>query len=127
MKIVSNYLSALSVAATGEAFALAIKAGLDSKIVSEVLKVSSGRNYSTEYKFPKYVLPRKFDDGFRLDLYVKDLNLLKALSGHFDIEMHIGNIVQKIYERAKDLGYGELSHTNLIRMIEEDAGVTIQY
>jgi 3-hydroxyisobutyrate dehydrogenase-like beta-hydroxyacid dehydrogenase len=125
MKIVSNYLSALSVAATAEAFALAVKAGLDSGAVSEVLKVSSGRNYSTEFKFPRYVLPRKFDDGFRLELYVKDLHLLHDVSEELGVPMPIGQTLRKVYERAKDLGYGPESHTNIVRMVEQDAGVLI--
>lgn len=125
MKLVNNYLAALSVAATGEAYSLAIKAGLDASTVSEVLKVSSGRNYATEFKFPQYVLPRKFDDGFRLELYVKDLNLLHQISKHFDINMPIGEAVRLVYQRASDLGYGPESHTNIIRMIEQDAGVII--
>jgi 3-hydroxyisobutyrate dehydrogenase len=125
VKIVSNYLSALSVAATAEAFALAVKAGLDPNAVSEVLKVSSGRNYSTEFKFPRYVLPRKFDDGFRLELYVKDLHLLRDISDELGVPMPIGQTLRKVYERAKDLGYGPESHTNIVRMIEQDAGVVI--
>lgn len=125
MKIVSNYLSALSVVATAEAYSLAVKAGLGAAAVSEVLKTSSGRNYATEFKFPRYVLPRTFDDGFRLELYVKDLHLLRDVAEELGVPMPVGQVLQQVYERAKDLGLGPESHTNIVRMIEKDAGVTI--
>ncbi len=125
MKIVSNYLAALSVVATSEAFALAVKAGLQANTVSEVLKISSGRNYSTEFKFPRYVLPRTFDDGFRLDLYVKDLNLAHEMAELFEVPMPISDTVRTIYQRAQEIGLGPQSHTNIVKMIEDDAKVLI--
>jgi len=125
MKLASNFLAALSVAASAEAFSLAVKAGLDAAAVAEVLKVSSGRNYATEFKFPRYVLPRTFDDGFRLELYVKDLHLLRDVAEHYGVVMPIGRTVQQVYERAEAQGLGKESHTNIVRMIEQDAGVVI--
>jgi 2-hydroxy-3-oxopropionate reductase len=126
MKAANNFLAALLVVASGEAFTLAVKAGLESTKIAEVLKVTTGRNYATEIKFPKYILPRTFDDGFRLDLYLKDLNILHELAEEYQVPTPIAENVLKIYTRAHDLGYGSESHTSIIRMLEKDAGVIIK-
>ncbi len=126
MKVASNFLGALSVVASGEAFTLAVKAGLESSKIAEVLKFTSGRNYATEFKFPKYILPRTFDDGFRLDLYVKDLNIFHELAEEYQVPTPISDNVRQIYTRAQDLGYGPKSHTSIIQMLENDAGVVIK-
>jgi 3-hydroxyisobutyrate dehydrogenase len=80
MKAVNNFLSATSMIATSEALAISTKAGLDPRRVIEVLQVSSGRSWSTDFKFPRYVLPRTFDDGFRIELQDKDLGILTRLA-----------------------------------------------
>lgn len=126
MKAANNFLAALSVVASGEAFALAVKAGLESTKIVEVLKVTTGRNYAAEIKFPKYILSRTFDDGFRLDLYVKDLNIFHELAEEYQVPIPIAENVFKIYTRAHDLGYGSNSHTSIIQMLEKDAGVIIK-
>ena len=39
----------------------------------DAINTSSGRSYSTEYKFPDFVLTEKYDAGFNINLMVKDI------------------------------------------------------
>ena len=41
----------------------------------DVLNASSGMTNSSQKKFKQYVLSRRFDDGFGLELMVKDLGI----------------------------------------------------
>ena len=43
--------------------------------IIEVLNISTGRNSSTEDKFPKRILTESFDSGFATALMAKDLKL----------------------------------------------------
>ena len=43
---------------------MGVKAGLDPKVMLDVINVSSGRNTASMEKFPRCVLPRTFDVGF---------------------------------------------------------------
>jgi 3-hydroxyisobutyrate dehydrogenase-like beta-hydroxyacid dehydrogenase len=126
MKAVNNFLSGCSVAATSEALALATKAGLNPKKVVDVLQVSTGRNYATEWKFPKFVLPRKFDDGFSIELLNKDLDILTRLARELGVPMFIAHTVQQIFNFAISQGYGAKGHTAIALLIEEWAGVKIE-
>lgn len=126
MKAVNNFLSACTMVATSEGLALATKAGLDPGKVIEVLQNSSGRSYSTDYKFPKYVLTRKFDDGFRMGLQNKDLKIFTDLGRDLDCPVFLGNMVQQIIGLATSLGYKEKGHTSIAEFMERWAEVKIQ-
>lgn len=75
MKVLNNFLSGTAMAATSEAIAFGVRAGLDMKTMLDVLNVSSGQNTATLEKFPNRVLTRTYDAGFRVDQLVKDLTL----------------------------------------------------
>jgi len=125
MKAVNNFLSGCTMAATSEALALATKAGLDPKKVVDVLQVSSGRSYATDFKFPRYVFPRTFDDGFRLELLYKDLGILTRLGRDLGAPMFIANVIQQIVGLAVSKGYGKRGHTSIAEFIEKWASADI--
>ena len=59
-KLVNNLLAAAALVISSEGMAMGVKAGLDPKILLDILNVSSGRNSATQDKFPRAVLPRHF-------------------------------------------------------------------
>ena len=126
MKAVNNFLSAASMIATSEALAISTKAGLNPRRVIEVLQVSSGRSWSTDFKFPKYVLPRTFDDGFRIELQDKDLGILTRLAEDLGAPALVAGVVRQIVRLAMAEGYGKQGHTAIAEMIEGWAGVRIE-
>jgi len=75
MKLLNNYLSGMAMAASSEAVEFGVKQGLDPAKIIEVLNISTGRNSSTEDKFPKRILTESFDSGFATALMAKDLKL----------------------------------------------------
>ena len=126
MKAVNNFLSAASMIATSEALAISTKAGLDPRRVIEVLQVSSGRSWSTDFKFPRYVLPRTFDDGFRIELQDKDLGILTRLAEELGAPALVAGVVRQIVGLAMAEGYDKRGHTAIAEMIEGWAGVRIE-
>lgn len=125
MKAVNNVLSACSMAATSEAVALAVKVGLDAKKVVDVLQVSTGRSYATEWKFPRFVLPRRFDDGFTIELFNKDLDICTRMARELGVPMFMAHTVQQLFSFAQAKGMGPEGHTAIAKLIEGWAGVTI--
>ncbi|MGZ3283271.1 MAG: NAD(P)-dependent oxidoreductase, partial [Xanthobacteraceae bacterium] len=75
MKLCNNYLSAAAMTATSEAMVMGVKAGLDPRIMLDVINSGTGRNTATEDKFGRVVLPRTFNLGFTVGLMTKDLKL----------------------------------------------------
>lgn len=63
-KLANNLLAASALVVTSEAVVMGVKAGLDPRVLIDIINVSSGRNSATQDKFPRVVLPRTFDFGF---------------------------------------------------------------
>ena len=87
VKSLNNLLSATTLASAAEATLLAERAGVPPDLFVEVVNASNGRSYSTEVKFPHYILDRSFDDGFALGLMVKDLKIALQTAAELDFPM----------------------------------------
>lgn len=124
-KLINNLLSATAVAITAEALSLGVKGGLDPAVLLEVLNTSSGRNTATMDKFPRCVLPRTFDFGFRLALMTKDVNLCLTEADRRKVPMLVGSTVQQLFELADATSREGADLMELALVIENWAGVTI--
>jgi len=125
MKLINNLLSATATAATSEAVVLGVKAGLDPRIMIDVINAGSGRTTASEDKFPKSILPRSFDYGFALGLMSKDVSLCIGEAEALGVPMWIGNAVKQMWLYALAQGGPEQDFTALITHIETWAGVTV--
>jgi len=126
MKLVNNLLSATALAASSEAFVLGVKAGLDPEIMLNVINASSGRNSATEDKFPRSILPRTFDYGFKTDLMYKDLKLCLEQAEILGVPMWVGNAVRQLWAYTVSQGGGPRDFTTIIQYIESWAGVEVR-
>src|SRR5207249_7945211 len=81
MKLLNNYVSAAALAATCEAVLFGTRLGLDPSRAVEVLNVSTGRTTASSDKFPRSILPRRFDYGFAGALLTKDGRLYLERAG----------------------------------------------
>lgn len=118
LKAINNFLSATTLAATSEALIMAGKLGLSPQRVIEVIQVSTGRSYSTELKFPKFILPGTFNSGFAMDLMYKDIDTVTRMAKEYKVPMFIANMVQQIYGYAMAQGAGKGDHTEIFRYLE---------
>jgi 3-hydroxyisobutyrate dehydrogenase len=106
LKLANNFLSATALAATSEAVAFGISAGLDMKTMLDVLNVSSGRSAATMDKFPEHVLTARYASGFANSLMAKDLRLyLDAATENGDPTL-VGALVTDLWERFADSAPG---------------------
>ena len=125
MKLVNNLLNATALAASSEAFVLGVKAGLNPEIMLKVINGSTGRNSATEDKFPRSILPRTFDWGFKTDLIYKDLKLCLEQAERLGVPMWVGNAVRQLWAYAVSQGGGSRDFTTIIQYIESWAGVEV--
>src|SRR6266853_748138 len=95
MKLLNNLLSATAMAISSEAVVMGVKAGLDAKQVVDVINSGTGRNTATEDKFPKFILPRKFNLGFAIGLLNKDVRLCMEEAEALGTPMIVGSAVKQ--------------------------------
>jgi 3-hydroxyisobutyrate dehydrogenase-like beta-hydroxyacid dehydrogenase len=125
-KLANNLLAAAALVVSSEAFAMAVKAGINARVLVDIVNVSSGRNSATQDKFPKSVLPGTFDFGFTTGLSYKDVRLCVDEAEALGVPMVVGAAVREMLAitQAK---YGPASDfTSIARVVEEWAGVEIR-
>jgi 3-hydroxyisobutyrate dehydrogenase-like beta-hydroxyacid dehydrogenase len=125
VKLLNNLLSATALAITCEATTFAVRSGLDPATVLDVFNAGTGRNTATAEKFPKQVLTRGFGSGFRLALMAKDLELCLSEARSRHVSMPVGGLVQQIWTLAAGQADGDADHTEIVRLFEGWAGVTV--
>jgi 3-hydroxyisobutyrate dehydrogenase-like beta-hydroxyacid dehydrogenase len=99
LKLANNFLSATALAATSEAVAFGVAAGLDMETIIDVLNASSGQSAATSDKFVNHVLTGRYDSGFANTLMAKDLRLyLGAVEAEHGLSA-LGPATAAVWER----------------------------
>jgi 3-hydroxyisobutyrate dehydrogenase len=125
MKALNNYVSAAGLAAATEAVLAGQRFGLTAKTIIDVLNGSTGTNHSTQVKFEAFILSRRFDAGFSLDLMVKDLRTAIEVARATGSPVPFGEACLEVWTEAqKALGPGA-DHTAVVRYWEKLAGTEI--
>jgi 3-hydroxyisobutyrate dehydrogenase-like beta-hydroxyacid dehydrogenase len=126
MKLANNFLSATGMAASSEAIAMGVKAGLDPSLMCDVINAGSGMNTATTQKFPRSVLPGTFDYGFGMALMVKDVRLFLAEAESFGIPIEVAQAVGRLWEKALAEHGDHSDFTELAKTVENGAGVQMR-
>jgi 3-hydroxyisobutyrate dehydrogenase-like beta-hydroxyacid dehydrogenase len=125
MKLANNFLSATAMAATSEAVAMGVKAGLDPVVMIDVINAGSGRTTASDGKFPQAILPRKFNYGFTTALMLKDVRLCVDEARALDVPNHVMSAVLDQWELTNTEFGGDTDFTAIVKMIERRAGVIV--
>jgi 3-hydroxyisobutyrate dehydrogenase-like beta-hydroxyacid dehydrogenase len=126
MKLANNFLSATAMAATAEAMVMGVKAGLDPRVMLDVINSGSGRNTATETKFPRNVLPGTFDLGFTNGLMAKDVGLALAEAKALGVPMEVAEAVMRQLRRACDEIGPNQDLTTIVQPLERRVGVEVR-
>jgi len=126
MKLANNLLSATALAVTSEAMVMGVKAGLDPKLMIDVINSGTGRNTATETKFPISILTRRFAYGFATGLMHKDVKLCLEEAEAMQVPMAVGSAVRDIWQLAEHELGPDSDYTEIIRCLEERAGVEVK-
>jgi 3-hydroxyisobutyrate dehydrogenase-like beta-hydroxyacid dehydrogenase len=125
-KLVNNLLAAAALVISSEGMAMGVKAGLDPKVLLDIINVSSGRNSATQDKFPRSVLPGTFDFGFATALSYKDVRLCLDEAEAMGVPMIMGAVVRQILALTQAKYGPDSDFTSIAKLSEEWAGVQIR-
>jgi len=125
MKVINNLLSATAITITSEAMVMGVKAGLDPSTMLDVINAGSGRNTATADKFPRCVVPRRFDFGFTTALLYKDIKLCLDEAEALGVPMIVGNAVRQLMAIGKAAQGPDADITEFVKPLEKLAGVEV--
>ena len=126
MKTVNNLATALTVLGTTEAMLIGKAYGLDAAAMLDVLNVSTGRSFMTDVKFGPQVIERRFDDGFRLALMLKDVGIANRLADEQGLGVPLSGLGEQLWRAANAaLGPGACV-LDVVRWYERATGVELK-
>jgi 3-hydroxyisobutyrate dehydrogenase-like beta-hydroxyacid dehydrogenase len=126
MKLANNLLAAAAIALSSEAMVMGVKAGLNPKVMLDVLNTSTGRNSATQDKFPRAILPGTFDFGFATGLSYKDVKLCIDEAEAMGVPMVCGAAVRQMLAVTQALYGADSDFTSMCRVVETWAGVQVR-
>ncbi|MFO1321203.1 MAG: NAD(P)-dependent oxidoreductase [Burkholderiales bacterium] len=126
MKLANNLLSMTAIAVTSEVMVMGVKAGLDAKVMLDVINSGTGRNSASLDKFPRSVLPGTFDFGFATGLAYKDVCLCVNEAEALGVPMIAGGAVRELYAITQAVLGADSDFTAVCKLIESWAGVEVR-
>jgi len=124
-KICNNMLLGILMIGTSEALALGVANGLDPKVLSEIMRRSSGGNWALEKYNP---MPGVMDTapaskgyagGFGTDLMLKDLGLAQENATAVKASTPLGGLARSLYAAHSLGGQGALDFSSVIRLFQK--------
>jgi 3-hydroxyisobutyrate dehydrogenase len=124
LKVLTNYLCTVHLAALAEALSVAAVAGLDLNTAYDAIRISSGNSFVHETE-SQVILNGSRDINFTMDLVIKDVGLFDALARAHGVPLELSPLVLAIF-RDGARRYGAREHSpNIIRRLEEACGVRV--
>ena len=118
LKVITNYLASVHLAALGEAWTVAKKSNLDLKKTYQGIAVSSGNSFVHETE-SQVILNGSYNINFTMDLVVKDTSLFDDLSKKLNSNLELSPIISDIFKDGEKK-YGKRAWSSMIVKRMED-------
>jgi 3-hydroxyisobutyrate dehydrogenase len=126
-KICNNMLLGILMIGTSEALALGVANGLDPKVLSEIMRRSSGGNWALEKYNPMPGVmdtapaSKNYAGGFGTDLMLKDLGLAQENATAVRAATPLGGLARSLYAAHSLAGHGGLDFSSVLKLVQKKA------
>jgi len=124
-KICNNMLLGILMIGTSEALALGVANGLDPKVLSEIMRRSSGGNWALEKYNPMPGVmetspaSKNYAGGFGTDLMLKDLGLAQENAAAVRAATPLGGLARSLYAAHSLAGHGALDFSSVLKLVQK--------
>lgn len=119
IKVITNMLAFVHLAAGGEAMMLAARGGLDLTTAWQAIAASSGNSFVHETE-GQLILNGSYDIGFTLDLALKDLGFAKQFGAALNVPLPVAQAVQQRFEAAQARYGGQAQSPFVVKLLEDE-------
>ena len=118
LKVLTNYLASVNLAALAEALMTAHRAGVDLNTTYEAIRISSGNSFVHETE-SQVILNGSRNINFTLDLVVKDMSLFQAVADRTNVPLELAPVLLDVFKDGQNR-YGPREWSpNIVRRLEE--------
>ncbi len=124
-KICNNMLLSVLMVGTSESIQLGLDNGLDPKVLSDIMKVSSGGNWTLEKYNPcpnvmeNVPSSNGYQGGFMVDLMVKDLGLSQQAAMASNSSTPMGSLARSLYVNHARQGNGSRDFSSIFEQFSK--------
>ena len=124
VKMINQLLAGVHIAVSGEAMALAIRAGADPQTVYDVITTSAGNSWMFQNRVP-HVLAGDDTPHSAVNIFVKDLGIVLDQARTLGFPLPLAAAAHQLFLSAAALGQGQKDDAFVIRVWEALAGITL--
>lgn len=125
LKVVTNYLASVHLAALGEALMVAKLAGADLNTAFEAIRISSGNSFVHETE-SQVILNGSYNINFTMDLVVKDVGLFDALGQRLGVPLELSPLILDIFEDGMERYGARFWSSGIVKRLEEACGTELR-
>lgn len=122
LKLVTNLIMGVNSLVTAEGLALGMKAGLDPRLMLEVLRESAAGSRMLEVRGPLMV-DRHYDAQMKIEMFLKDIALILENGQHLKMPLPLATVMQHMFTVAYTDGRGLQEMAAVIEVYRTQGGV----
>jgi 3-hydroxyisobutyrate dehydrogenase-like beta-hydroxyacid dehydrogenase len=123
MKMINNMLAQVNRIVVAEALVLGTKAGLDPKLMFDLIGRATGNSAAFQIYAPR-MIAHNFK-GSRMDITFKDMELQTSLGKSLKVPLFMATIAQQVCQLGRAAGYGSEDGSAVVKVYEQFAGVSL--
>ena len=125
VKAVNNMLAFVSMMGATEALLLGTKAGVDPKVLLEVVEASTGTSFVWS-SGTRAILRDRLAPSFTSALACKDIGLAVDLADELEVPVPMGRHTRQLLETYRDNGFADEDILATVRALEDEANFVVR-
>lgn len=117
--VLSNILQAFN-----EGIVLSTKAGMDPKLMLDILDNSAAKSGLINYKAP-FIFRRDFETNFSVKWMHKDIGLMLDSAAELNVPLPLTAVTRQIFQAAISTGHGDEDICSTIKVLEGIVGIEV--
>jgi putative dehydrogenase len=125
VKMINQLLAGVHIAASAEAMAFGVKAGVDPQQLYEVISNSAGSSWMFQNRVP-HMLAGDYTPLSAVEIFVKDLGIVLDTGKSQRFPLFLAAAAHQMFLMAAAAGYGRLDDSAVVKVFEQLAGVSVK-
>jgi 3-hydroxyisobutyrate dehydrogenase/2-hydroxy-3-oxopropionate reductase len=124
-KLTQNLVLSNILMSFNEGMVLAVKGGMDPKLMLEILDNSAAKSGLISYKAP-FVLSRNFTTNFSVKWMHKDIGLMLESGKELGVPLFLTALTHQLFQAAITAGHGDEDFCSTIKVLEDLVGTEVK-
>ncbi|XP_051147765.1 uncharacterized protein LOC127262938 isoform X2 [Andrographis paniculata] len=125
VKMVNQLLAGVHIASAAEAMAFGARLGLNTKVLFDVIKNSTGTSWMFENRGP-HMVENDYTPLSALDIFVKDLGIVSRECSSRKVPLHVSNAAHQLFVSGSAAGWGRIDDSAVVKVYETLTGVKVE-